>query len=232
MDKKFQRPLLKKDFVNHANIFLPEEIAALGLVAGRLSATLPSAGNPFCFGIATRRLTSLEGEPQLELTWQHVELANPPSGQPEFYRERCRLALQMAAQPMTYLAGLSNVQDLCDPHENALKDGVVFHSDRMAFASVNEGEGWFLLGLEFGCLQTLRDNAFAVAFLTGMVETILAMDRENENLRAANTAFWKMCQGWSIAAPSEQVRNWLEESKFASFARERYIHSGPRNFFG
>lgn len=227
-----QRILLEKDYANQESVFLPEELGALISVARHLCFALPDAGNPFSFGIGTRRLIHADLAPQLELALSHVQLSSPPYDQPNFYQDECRQMLQIAANPMDYLAGLSNVREYCDPHENALKNGVIVHSDNMALGSVKDEGGWFVLGLRFEHTLSLESNIFAVAFLTSIAETIFAMDRHNEHLRSAYHAFLESCKNWSVALPEKQLHDWLGENNFSTFVRCRYERSGPRKFFG
>lgn len=227
-----QRILLEKDYVNQKGVFLPEELDALVSIAEHLCATLPDANNPFSFGIGTRRLTHANLAPQLELVLNHVKLPKSPHDQPNFYREECQQMLQTAAQPMSYFAGWEKAQEYCDPHENALKNGIIVHSDGMSFGSVKDEGGWFVLGLKFKYAMSLQSNVFATAFLASIVETIFAMDRHNEHLRVARAAFLESCKNWSISLPEQQLHQWLSEDNFSVFVRNHYERSGPRKFFG
>ncbi len=219
-----QSILFKKDFVNPASIFLPEEVDALASVAEHLCNTLPNARNPFSLGIGTRRFSQADLVPQLELVLSF--------GQPDYCKEELQQILQMAAQPRNYLSGLSNALDYYDQGENALKNGVVIHSDGAAFSSVKDDGGWFVLGLKFKHTLSLESNVFAVAFLAGIIGTIFAMDDSNGRLRAGYYAFLSTCENWSATPPEVQLRAWLNKSSFKDFACRRYEHHGPRNFFG
>jgi len=232
MKMNSQRILLKKNYVNPAGIFLPEEIVALALVAQHLCEARPDITNPFTFGIGTRRLTCTKAEPQLELVLNHVRLSSPPYDQPDFYQEECRRMLRIATQPMAYLAGLKNARDFCEPNEDALKNGVIVQSDKTIVGSIKDEGGWFVLGLKFEHLQSLEDNTFAVVFLAGIAETIFAMDEHNERLRAADFAFQTACRNWRTELPQKQLHEWLNESGFSVFVHNHYKHSGPRRFFG
>ena len=232
MGKDSQRILLEKDYVSQEGVFLPEETAAIISVAEHLCTALPDTENPFSFGIGTRRLTSTESNPQLELVLNHVRLPGPPHDRPNFYREECQRTLQVATRPMDYLAGLSNVREYCDPSENALKNGVIIHSDGMALASVKDEGGWFVLGLRFEYTPMLEGHTFAVIFLSSIVETIYAMDKHNNRLRDAHSAFLTACENWYVSLPEKQLQTWLDESGLSVFARQHYERSGPRNFFG
>lgn len=232
MDRNSQRTLLEKDYVGQTSIFLPEEIAALELVAEQLCHTLPDINNPFSFGLGTRTLTSGDLEPQLELVLNHVQLAGAPYDRPDFYQTECRKMLQMAARPMQYFAKLTNLNDFCNPYENALKNGVVVHNDGMGFASVKDENGWFVMGLRFSYAPSHESVTFAVTFLTGIAETICAMDEQNEHLRSASKAFRTSCRNWQVELPHGQPLGWLNESNFMVFARSRYERNGPRKFFG
>ena len=220
-----QRILLKKEFVNHEGIFLPEEIDALVMVVERLCSTLPNARNPFSFGIGTRRFDYSDAPlPRLELALNY--------NWPEFDQEECLQMLHAAACPRDYLSGISNAWDYYDQSENALKDGVIVHNDGMALASVKDDGGWFVLGLRFRYSLSLECNTFAVAFLAGIAEAIYNMDEDNAHLRAAHSAFLKTCENWSITPPGDRLRKWLDESSFRYFVCQNYIHHGPRKFFG
>lgn len=219
-----QSILFKKDFVNQAGIFLPEEVDALVTVAERLCSTLPSAQNPFSLGIGTRRFNRADRDPQLELALSF--------GQPGFCQEELQQTLQTAARPRDYLVGLSNARDYYDQGENALKNGVIVYNNGAALASMKDDGGWFILVLKFKDVLSLESNTFAVAFLTGITEAIYAMDDSNRRLETGYFAFLANCQDWSVEPPGIQLQKWLKESGFKEFARHRYECHGPRKFFG
>lgn len=227
-----QRILLEKDFVNQKGVFLSEEIDILISVAEHLYTALPNGHNPFSFGIGTRRLIRMDSTPQLELVLNDARLWAPPHDRPNFYQEKCQHMLQIAAQPMDYLPDLPNMHEYCEQHENALKNGIIVHSDGMALASAKDEGGWFVFGLRFQHTPSLEDNVFAVIFLSSIVETIFAMDEHNDRLRIAHSAFLTACENWSVELPEKQLRKWISEQNFSTFARCRYERSGPRKFFG